>query len=354
MTARPLVAAGALLLLQACGGSDDRKPPGRHAEAEPPVVVETRAPAAIAGDIDAAVRTVEGPVGVSVYSFSDGWRIDRGCSRRLPQQSVSKLWVAIALMEQVDRGRIGLYDPVKVTVWDRTLFHQPVVALVTGQGFRTTVLDLLLRAMTQSDNTANDRLLSLIGGPAAVNDMLARHRLSGIGFGPGERLLQSGTAGLAWNPSLSLPGAFQQARSRLPAQVRLAAYRRYVASPPDGATACGIVDGLAALREGRILSKASTQTLLSIMGASVTGHARLRAGLAPGWLLSHKTGTGQQYGGRTAGFNDVGILTSPEGDAYAVAVMIGDSGSGDRARQHFIRDVARAVVAQQVRRGSGF
>jgi beta-lactamase class A len=354
MRLRPLISAGAVLLLQACGGSDDRKAPDRHADAAPAVVVEMRAPPAIVGDVDAAIRTVEGPVGISIYSFGDGWRIDRGCSRRLPQQSVSKLWVAIALMEQVDRARIGLYDPVTVTPSDRTLFHQPVVALVGEQGYRTTVLDLLLRAMTQSDNTANDRLLSLVGGPAVVNDMLARHGVRGVVFGPGERLLQSGTAGLFWNPSLSQPGAFQRARARLPASARLAAYRRYVAAPPDGATACGVVDGLAALREGRILSKASTQTLLSIMGASVTGHARLRAGLAPGWLLSHKTGTGQQYAGRTSGFNDVGILTSPEGDAYAVAVMIGDSGSGDRARQHLIRDVARAVVAQQVRRGSGF
>lgn len=354
MRARLLTSAGALLLLQACGGSDDRKAPDRHADAAPAVIVETRAPAAIVVDVDAAIRTIEGPVGVSIYSFSDGWRVDRGCSRRLPQQSVSKLWVAITLMEQVDRARIGLYDAVTVMPSDRTLFHQPVVALVGDQGFRTTVLDLLLRAMTQSDNTANDRLLTLAGGPAAVRDMLSRHSIDGVGFGPGERLLQSGTAGLAWNQSLSQPWAFQNARNRLPAAVRLAAYRRYVAAPPDGATACGVVDGLAGLRAGRILSRASTQTLLSIMGASVTGHARLRAGLPAGWLLSHKTGTGQQYGGRTAGFNDVGILTSPEGDAYAVAVMVGDSASGERRSQHFIRDVARAVVAQQVRRGSGF
>lgn len=354
MTGRLLAATGALLLLQACGGSDDTKAPDRNAEAAPQVIVETRPPEALAGDIDAAIRTVEGPVGVSVYSFSDGWRIDRGCSRRLPQQSVSKLWVALTLMEQVDRHRVDLYDQITVMPSDMTLFHQPIVALIGPQGYRTTVLDLLLRAMTQSDNTANDRLLTLVGGPSAVRDMLRRHGLNDVGFGPGERLLQSGTAGLAWNQSLSRPWSFQNARGNLPADVRQAAYRRYVTAPPDGATACGIVDGLAGLREGRILSKASTQTLLAVMGASVTGHARLRAGLPAGWLLSHKTGTGQQYAGRTAGFNDVGILTSPEGDAYAVAVMVGDSTSGERTRQHFIRDVARAVVAQQVRRQSGF
>ncbi len=341
-------------LLCSCSGDPEHEPAPADSNATAAVVVETKVPAALASDVDAAIGHVEGPVGVSIYSMSDGWRLDRGCDRRLPQQSVSKLWVAITLMDQVDRRRIGLYDAIDVMPSDPTLFHQPISALVADHGYRTTVLDLLLRAMTQSDNTANDRLLRLVGGPDAVRAMLSRHSLESIGFGPGERLLQSGTAGLAWRPDYSGAWAFQRARSALPDSVRLAAYRRYVAAPPDGATACGIVDGLVALKSGRLLSQASTQTLLSIMGASVTGHARLRAGLPPGWLLSHKTGTGQQYAGRTAGFNDVAILTSPEGDSYAVAVMIGDSASGDRMKQRFIQDVARAVVAQQTRRSSGF
>lgn len=341
-------------LLCSCGGDPAHDPAPVDSNATDAVIVETRAPAAIVSDVDAAIGRVEGPVGVSIYSLSDGWRIDRGCSRRLPQQSVSKLWVAITLMDQVDRGRIGLYDPVDVMPSDLTLFHQPIAALVGDHGYRTTVLDLLLRAMTQSDNTANDRLLGMIGGPDTVRDMLRRHSLDTVGFGPGERLLQSGTAGIAWNQSYSRGWNFQRARSALPPATRVGAYRRYVSSPPDGASACGIVDGLVALRQNRLLSKASTQTLLSIMGASVTGHARLRAALPAGWLLSHKTGTGQQYAGRTAGFNDVGILTSPEGDAYGVAAMVGDSSSGDRTKQRFIQDVARAVVAQQTRRSSGF
>ena len=341
-------------LLCSCGGDPAHDPAPVDSNATAAVIVETRAPAAIVSDVDAAIGRVEGPVGVSIYSLSDDWRIDRGCSRRLPQQSVSKLWVAITLMDQVDRGRIGLYDPVDVMPSDLTLFHQPIAALVGNHGYRTTVLDLLLRAMTQSDNTANDRLLGMIGGPDTVRDMLRRHSLDTVGFGPGERLLQSGTAGIAWNQSYSRGWNFQRARSALPPATRVGAYRQYVSSPPDGASACGIVDGLVALRQNRLLSKASTQTLLSIMGASVTGHARLRAALPAGWLLSHKTGTGQQYAGRTAGFNDVGILTSPEGDAYAVAAMVGDSSSGDRTKQRFIQDVARAVVAQQTRRSSGF
>ena len=44
-----------------------------------------------------------------------------------------------------------------------------------------------------------------------------------------------------------------------------------------------------------------------------TGPNRLKGGLTPGWTLSHKTGTGQELGGVQAGYNDVGILTAPDG-----------------------------------------
>ena len=80
------------------------------------------------------------------------------------------------------------------------------------------------------------------------------------------------------------------------------------------------------------------------MGHSVTGRARLRAGLGAGWAINHKTGTGQDLGARNAGFNDVGLLTAPDGRRYAVAVMIGDTRRPMRERQHLIQSVAAAVV----------
>lgn len=305
---------------------------------------ETRPPAQIVTDIRTAAGMVDGPVGIAVRSMDEGWEASTGCDRRLPQQSVSKLWVAIALMDQIDKGRSALADPVTVLPSDLTLFHQPIAAYVGSGGFQTTVLDLLLRAMTQSDNSANDRLLTLVGGPEAVRRMLEKADIADVTFGPGERRLQSDTAGLYWQQPYSIGNAFKRARSSLSPATRLAAYRRYVAAPPDGATACGIVEGLKRLKEGSLLTRGSSQTLLSVMTASTTGFARLRSGLSAGWQIAHKTGTGQSYGGRTAGFNDVGILTAPDGSAYAVAVLIGDSSYGERRMQETIRAVAQAVV----------
>ena len=61
-------------------------------------------------------------------------------------------------------------------------------------------------------------------------------------------------------------GGFYAARAARcrPAQ-RRAAFERYIANPMDGATPNGIVDALARLKRGELLSPASTQKLLSIM-----------------------------------------------------------------------------------------
>ena len=56
--------------------------------------------------------------------------------------------------------------------------------------------------------------------------------------------------------------------------VRKAAFDRYVEDPYDGAAPSAIVDALARLKRGELLSPASTARLLSIMGNTKTGANR--------------------------------------------------------------------------------
>jgi beta-lactamase class A len=58
------------------------------------------------------------------------------------------------------------------------------------------------------------------------------------------------------------------------------------------------------------------------MSNTKTGPQRLKGGLAPGWSLAHKTGTGQVLGATQSGYNDIGIITAPDGRSYSVAVLI--------------------------------
>jgi len=292
-------------------------------------------------------RAFDGQVGIAIRSIDDGWSAGWKADELYPQQSVSKLWVAITAMDAVDKGKVSLDERVTLTRDDLTLFHQPIADEVLKTGsFTTTLGDLMVRQMTQSDNTANDKLMRSVGGPAAVRAMIKAKHLGAIRFDNGERALQSRIAGLSWNPSYSIGNAFFQARDALPSEVRKAAFDRYVADPYDGAAPSAIVAALARLKRGELLSPASTQHLLDIMSHTVTGANRLKGGLTPGWVLNHKTGTGQVLGDQQAGYNDIGILTAPDGKSYAVAVMIKLTSVPLPVRMELMNNVVRAVIAQ--------
>ncbi|MBX9859784.1 MAG: class A beta-lactamase [Sphingomonas sp.] len=303
------------------------------------------APAALIATVNELARGFDGKVGIAVRSIDRDWQVAANGDLPLPQQSVSKLWVAMAVLDARDQGRLTLDDPVTVTREDLTLFHQPIAAMVKGDGYKTTVSELLQRALTQSDNTANDRLLRFVGGPDAVRDFVRRKQLGTIRFGPGERLLQSQTAGLQWQSGFATGNSFIRARAQLPIETRVKAFDAYIADPPDGAAPVAIAGALAKLKRGTLLSPSSTQYLISTMESSKTGRQRLRGAVPEGWSVGHKTGTGQDLAGRTAGYNDVGILVAPDGRSYAIAVMIGDTPRPVAERQALMQSVVAAVVA---------
>lgn len=352
---RAVVLAGAFLL-SAC------VPAGRSPVVQTPLPLTVRPTAPIArppagrpvrpqpaADLLNAVQALgagfKGEVGISVRDIDEGWVVAWDGDRPRPQQSVSKLWVAIAVMDAVDRGRLSLTDPVTVTRSDLTLFHQPIRALIGPDGYRTTIGELLRGAMTRSDNTCNDVLLWKVGGPVAVNRMLANKGVVGVRFGPGERQLQARTAGLEWRPEWAGGEGFLRARAAMPYEARSRALNRYLAAPIDGASANGVTLGLSLLAQGTLLSPRSTAELLSVMRASKTGPLRLKSGLRPGWTFAHKTGTGQELGALATGYNDVGLLVAPDGHRYAVSVMIASTREPIPVRMRLMGDVTRAVVS---------
>lgn len=313
----------------------------------PPKLVQARPQpsAGLLNTVQALGAGFDGQVGISVRDIDEGWVVAWEGDTPRPQQSVSKLWVAIGVMEAVDRKQVSLTDPVTVTRADLTVFHQPIRTLIGKTSYRTTVADLLHGAMTRSDNTANDVLLWRVGGPAAINRMLSDKGVSGVRFGPGERQLQARTAGLEWRPEWAGGWGFLQARAAMTYEARDKALRRYLKAPMDGASANGVTLGLSLLAQGKLLSTRSTTSLLTLMRSSKTGPLRLKSGLRPGWTLAHKTGTGQDLGNLSTGYNDVGLLVAPDGHRYAIAVMIASTRQPIPVRMRLMGNVTRAVIA---------
>lgn len=302
-------------------------------------------PEALQRDLDMLAEAFGETVGLAIVDISANWMVDVRGDMAFPQQSVSKLWVALTTLSAIDRGAAGLDDAVVLTEADRSVFNQPVSYLITPEGFPTTVEDLLRRALIESDNAANDKLMALAGGPGAVRRLLHEKGLEGISLAEDERHLQAHIAGLTWSSELAPYGAFNAARARLPTEARKAALEAYLSRPYDGARPGSVAVALGRLQAGDLLSKESTRWMLDTMARATTGPNRLKAGLPNGWRIAHKTGTGQDFQGGSIGINDVGLITAPDGRTYAVAVFLQRTHKPVSERLAFMQAVSQALVA---------
>lgn len=295
--------------------------------------------------IDELWQGFPGKTGIAIRRIDGNWAYAKRGNDLFPQQSVSKLWVTMTVLDKIDRGELSLSTPVVIGPENLTVFHQPIAARVERQGTVVeTVGSLIELAITKSDNTANDSLLRTAGGPEAVRAFVAKNDLGAIRFGPGERLLQAGIAGMNWSQAYSKGRNFYVERAKVPEFIRKKALESYVADPVDGASPMAIVDALAKLERRELLGRDTTSLLLNTMTRTSSGPQRLKGGVPAGWRIGHKTGTGQVFGATATGYNDIGILTAPDGTRYAVAVMLAETTASIPERMQLMQRVTRAVA----------
>ena len=110
-----------------------------------------------------------GPVGAAVVIVEGGKIVSLNGERHFPMQSVYKLPIAMAVLHQVDLGKLKLDQPIRITKADLPLpIHDSPIRDDYPNGGTLTVSKLLDYVMTVSDGTACDILLKLIGRPKAV------------------------------------------------------------------------------------------------------------------------------------------------------------------------------------------
>ncbi|MEO7718081.1 MAG: class A beta-lactamase [Capsulimonas sp.] len=288
-----------------------------------------------------AARAKPGALGVAVMDLSGGpvWAFHG--ARRFPMQSVFKAPLAAAVLARVDHGTLSLN---KTVVLRRGDLHGGLIAdKFQGDQETFTVRALLKAAVIDSDNTAADALLRVIGGPRSVTSYLQAHGLREIRVDRSEQMLARTIAGVP--SSISLSADDDDAVRAVPAETRRRALTAYLRDPRDTATPIGAVQFLVALKRGKLLSPKSTAMLLQDMEDVRTGLKRLKAGLPAGARLAHKTGTSGIFEGLSAATNDIGLITLPNGQTLAVAVFLMASPAPEAQREAVLADVARAAVA---------
>jgi beta-lactamase class A len=287
-----------------------------------------------------------GRLGVAVRDLEDGTTLLIDAKRPFPMQSVYKLPIAIALLDRVDRGRISLSKTVHLTQAQRSPGHSPLAKLIGPDGLDRTIEQLLEAMMIESDNTACDLLLDELGGPTAVQAVLLLKSLYGVRVDRPEKQLQSDWLGLGrWRAKLYEDHIREATIEALPVGRRQAALEAYLRDPRDTATPQGMMELLARLAAGELLSTDSTERLLHLMTVSVTGLNKLKAGIPQDWTLAHKTGASGAVLGVAPAENDVGIATSPDGRRVVIVALLSASQLDSEARARMIAEVARATMA---------
>lgn len=249
---------------------------------------------------------VEGSVGFTAVHLPGGRRLELNGHERYPMRSVYKLPIALSVLRAAETGRLRLDSVITVKPADFGPSHSPLRDGARGRAVSVTVDSLLTLMIADSDNTASDVLLRLVGGPEQVTLDLNAMGLNGVRVDRYERdLLRA---------------------------------RDNDDDPRDTATPRAMADLLVLIHKGRTLSRPHHQRLLEIMRQTRTGPARIRGLLPPGTEVAHKTGTGAPM------TNDAGLVALPAGAGHvAIVVFVEAASATNEEKERVIAEIARAV-----------
>lgn len=251
----------------------------------------------------------QGRIGVAAVDLATGRTIHVLGEQRFPMASTSKIAIAAVFLAGVEQGKWSLNSEFPMLVPVKSAPFSSTVAPVRP-GAYMTARELIEQMITRSNNYATDGLLKVVGGPKAVNDWV--HNVAGI---------------KDWNLDRDIATLVRDDGAVNPAEV---VDRR------DSATPLAMAKLLTGIYKGQWLRPESRDVILGAMSRCRTGRHRIPAMMPDGVIVSHKTGSLNNTS------SDVGIVETPDGRAFAVAIYV--TGQGSRPnREARIAQIARAV-----------
>jgi beta-lactamase class A len=283
-------------------------------------------------------RVSSGSLGISVLDIQSGakWRINSDQS--FPMMSVFKVPVAAAVLDQVDQGHLSLQQTIIVNRAELRDGASAIRENFRGEQMTFTLQQLLHYSVSRSDNTAVDALIKLIGGPAAVTSFLRSHGIEGMRVD----LDEGGISDLLTHVGPTMPRPVHETPDAKDQRLRLA-LQAFLADPRNRSTPDAAVALLEKLQSEMLLSQQSTRNLLDLMHQQTTPR-RLREGLPEGVMLADKCGTSTTLNGVTAAYNDIGIMTWPDGRQVIVAVFLSASKASQTERDKLFSDITKAII----------
>jgi beta-lactamase class A len=241
-------------------------------------------------------------LGVHAVSPRTGQTIGYRPDDRFAFASTIKALSAGAVLDDLDRS--GLRVRVRWTAAD-LVDYSPVTARHVEDGL--TVREVIVAALTSSDNTAGNLLMRIVDGPAGLQSRLRALGDDTISVDRTEPLLNSAT-----------PGDLR-----------------------DTTTPRALASTFASYVLGDALPVPDRQLLYRSLARSTTGEGLVRAGVPAAWQVADKSGTGG-YGTR----NDVAVVRPPGEAAWVIAVMSTRASRGAEPSDALVADATRLIAAE--------
>ena len=294
-----------LLTVIAIGCSQYRanEAPPPRAEAKPNCQT-----AQLADEVRQIAAVTKGPVGAGFELLGTNENAFIEGQRHFPTQSVYKFPIAILVLREVDAGKLSLDQQIAVKPADFVSDREFTIRRKYPQGADLSLRELLRYMISESDGTACDVLLRLIGGPQKATQALRELGVDNVNIGRFEKEMFE-------TPSVAAENWIT----------------------PETAIAL-----LKLLQEGKVLSAPSHDLLINLMIQSRPGAKRIKGLLPQGTVVAHKTGTSATINGVTTATNDIGLITLPDGRQLAIAVFVSDTKANETTREAVIAKIAAA------------
>jgi beta-lactamase class A len=313
-------------------------------------------PEALVKKLEQLDQASPGSVGVYVKRLDDGKEMSYAGDRPWYLASTAKLPIAIAVLQQVERGKLSLNQRFTLEETDKVDGSGELVWQASGK--RYDVEALLDAMMMRSDNTAANMLIRAIGEDtlnAGARDYMGRRDVTRLTNFTQIRYdvyaeLHPDARELSNRKLVEIAGADMgparvQAFSRsaglkaadLQADTMRDAYARYYQRGLNTATMEGVGAMLEKLVQGKLLPAAQRDMLYAYMKLNDPGEYRLAGGLPRKTSFIHKTGTQFERACH------VGVINPETAAAIVVAACV-EGVDENQPAEKLLREVGRAVA----------
>ncbi|WP_439584565.1 class A beta-lactamase, subclass A2 [Dyadobacter bucti] len=257
------------------------------------------------------VGKANGTIGVGIMHLETRETTIVNEKHKFPMQSVFKFPLAMAVLDQVDKGKLSLDQKIHITKKDLLpKTHSPLREKYPDGNVDITLAEILNATVSFSDNNGCDILFRLLGGPKNVQAYIHNLGVKDIAI-------------VATEEEMS---------------------RHWDVQFTNWCEPKAMLQLLNIFQKGKKLSKSSTDFLRKSMVDSPTGPKRIKGLLPKTAVVAHKTGTsGTNDKGVTAANNDVGIITLPDGKHIALVVYVSNSTLDEKGRDLVIAQIAKVA-----------